>query len=125
MRKKRTRPPRGYKSWTSQVTGENKPLRFERRPSVRWGRDTRNRTVERNGRIIEAEIVLDSKLKKYPKLMKVVAKHELRENLAFQNYASKRQAHQYALKKESRDLRSVGLSKKKYRSLTRKLGYIP
>ena len=124
-RRRKSSKPRGFDSWVDQVIAEDKKLRFEKRPSARFGRDNTSKTIEKKGRITRAEIVLNSKLKKHPKLLKVVAKHEIRENLAFQNFASKREAHVYALKGEKRDLKHAGLSRKEYTKKIRKIGYIP
>lgn len=122
-RKRKT--PRGYQSWMGQVTAERKSWRFERRPSFSWGGDTSTHTVEKKGRISSSRVVIDRDIRGNRKLLEVVTKHELRENLAFQNFASKREAHRYAVRHEARDLRKLGLSKKEYRRLTREAGYNP
>lgn len=122
MKKKKKR---NFTHWREEVNREYKSYKFERLPVLRWGWDTRTRTVEKNGKIVKAEVIIDKKLRNHPKLLEIVVKHELRENLAFQNYASNKQAHRYAKRHEHRDLRKTKLTSKQYRSLTRNVGYVP
>jgi len=99
---------------TTQVIAEvekKSGKRFEKRPTVRYGRNAKTSTREQGGKIVSATIMLDRKLSKgkYRQLLKPVLAHEIRENLGFQHYESKAEAHKAAKRAESR---AMGKKKK-------------
>ena len=98
--------------------------KFEKKPDIRYGRDCKNLLRDKGPgtAITRASIVIDKKLSKpkYRKLLKPVIVHELRENLGFQHYENKHDAHRAARKLE---LQVMGKEKKELEKLAREAGY--
>ncbi len=116
---------RVFNSWVKQIAMEDPDLVFEKVPILLYGNTFKNSTREKQGKLTEATVTISKKFNLLPGMLEVITKHEIRENLAFQNFAPVKEAHEYALSFEKEDLKKVGLSKKDYDRKTRALGFVP
>ena len=116
---------RVFNSWIKQIAMEDPDLVFEKVPVLIYGNTFKNSTREKQGELTEATVTISKKFNLLPGMLEVITKHEIRENLAFQNFATVKEAHEYALSFEKEDLKKVGLSKKDYDRKTRALGFVP
>lgn len=103
--------PWTFELMTKDIEAEHPKAKFEMMPTLMLGDEFSTHVREDTpGRLKSATVVVDKGVLADLAFTVVATKHELRENLLFQNYASERQAHAYALSKEADDWARANMS---------------
>jgi hypothetical protein len=108
-----------YNKYLNEIEKEL-DMEFELKPTIKIINDKKgepkNYTRESSHKITKAVIEIPQFILNYnEKIFIVILKHEIRENLLFQNYYISEDAHDYALSKEKEDINNLKLDEDEYK----------